>query len=55
MAYRILKKLIADGSRPKEKLMEMADVYYAAGRITGDQYADIIDMIRKNGTNSTIM
>lgn len=42
IAYRILKKLIADKSKTKEEILNMADVYYAAGRISKEEYEDII-------------
>lgn len=47
MAYRIMKSLISNGTKTNEKLMEMADVYYAAGRLSNEQYTDIINMINK--------
>lgn len=43
IAYRILKKLISDGKRSKEDLLTMADVYYAAGRITKEEYENIVN------------
>lgn len=45
MAYRLMQQLIAQGRRAKEQLNEMADVYYAAGRMTSEQYADIVAQI----------
>lgn len=42
IAYKILKKLISDRVRTKEDILKMADVYYAAGRITEDEYTDIV-------------
>ena len=45
MTYKIMKKLIADGTKPKEELMDMADVYYAAGRLTKEEYLDIVEQI----------
>lgn len=42
IAYKILKKLISDGNRSKEEILTMADVYYAAKRITEEEYTDIV-------------
>lgn len=43
IAYKILKKLISDKSKTKEEIQTMADVYYAAGRITQEEYSDVIE------------
>lgn len=45
MAYKIMKNLIVNGSKPKEELLNMADVYYAAGRLTDNEYTEIIGLI----------
>lgn len=45
MAYKIMKSLIASGSRSKDELSDMADVYYAAGRLTVEQYTEIVGKI----------
>lgn len=47
MAYKILKQLIFNGSRSKEAILKMADVYYATGRITEEEYRDIISQNEK--------
>ena len=52
MAYKIMKNLIQNGTRTKEELLNMADVYYAAGRMTDAEYSKIIAQI--NGINSTV-
>ena len=45
MAYKILKYLVASGRKTKDELLGMADVYYGAGRLTEEQYTEIIGMI----------
>ena len=45
MAYKIMKNLIAQGSKTKEELLNMADVYYAAGRLIADEYTEIVGLI----------
>ena len=45
MAYKCMVKLIAKGTRSKEELSNMADVYYASGRLTDEQYTEIIALI----------
>lgn len=46
MAYKIMKTLINGDSKTKEELAEMADVYYGSGRLSKDEYEDIIYRIR---------
>lgn len=42
--YRLCLKLLESG-----KLTEkMLDVYFAAGRLTAEQYAELIDKLREN-------
>lgn len=45
MAYRIMNSLISNGTKTKDELSEMADVYYAAGRLTKKQYNEITKLI----------
>lgn len=45
MAYKIMKTLISNGTKTKEELSEMADVYYAADRLTKKQYNEITKLI----------
>lgn len=46
MAYKIMKNLIQNSTKSKEELHNMADVYYAVGRLTEDQYMEITEKIR---------
>lgn len=45
MAYKLMKKLIAAGRKSKEELLNMCDVYYAAGRLTDDEYSELVELI----------
>lgn len=45
MAYKLMIKLIANGKTPKEELLNKADVYYAAGRLTDEQYTEVVRLI----------
>lgn len=45
MAYRIMKSLIANSGKTNEELTTMADVYYGSGRLTDEQYTEIVAMI----------
>lgn len=45
MAYRIMTSLIKSGKKPKEELLDMADVFYASGRMNNEEYAAIVDKI----------
>ncbi len=47
MAYKIMRNLIANSAKEKEELLNMADVYYAAGRLTDDQYTEIVGLAEK--------
>lgn len=45
MLYRVLKRLIELGKT--EGLEERIDVFFAAGKITEDQYNDLIELLKK--------
>ena len=45
MAYRIMKSLISNSTKSNEELTTMADVYYGSGRLTDEQYTQIVTMI----------
>lgn len=45
MAYRLMKQLVELGRKTKDELLAMADVYYAAGRLTDGQYTELVEQI----------
>lgn len=45
MAYKLMKKLIPSGRKSKEELLNMCDVYYAAGRLTDEEYSELVSLI----------
>ena len=50
MAYKTMKTLINNYKNGKcsflkEKLADMCDVYFGAGRLTNDEYTELIGMI----------
>lgn len=45
MAYKIMKSLMQNSTKTKDELLNMADVYYAAGRLTDDEYTEIVGLI----------
>lgn len=47
MLYRMLKRLIELGKT--EGLEERIDVFFAAGKITEDQYNELIELLKKQG------
>ncbi len=47
MAYRIMKSLISNSMKSNEELSAMADVYYGSGRLTDEQYTEIVTLIGK--------
>lgn len=46
MAYTLCKKLIALGKT--EGLADKIDVYFAAGRLTAEQYEELIGLLTNN-------
>lgn len=49
MAYKIMKNLIQNSTRSKEELMNIADVYFAVGRLEQEQYMELVAEIGKKG------
>ena len=50
MAYKIMSKLIDNyekGSFTKDKLADMCDTYYGAGRLTDAEYTGLIGKINE--------
>lgn len=47
MPYKIMINLIQNGLRSKDNLLNMADVYYAAGRLAEEQYMELVAEIGK--------
>lgn len=47
MAYKIMKSLISNSRKTNEDLADMADVYYGSGRLTDEQYTEVVAMIRQ--------
>lgn len=45
MAYKIMRNLIQNNTKSKDELLDMADVYYAAGRLSAEEYSEIVDLI----------
>lgn len=42
-----MKSLIANSTKTKEELLNMADVYYAAGRMTDEQYTEVVGLVNQ--------
>ena len=45
MAYKLMISLINLKRNSKEDLLNKADVYYAAGRLTDAEYAELVERI----------
>lgn len=45
MAYKLMKRLIALGRQTEEELLNKCDVYYAAGRLTDEEYNELAALI----------
>lgn len=55
MAYKIMIRLInsPQTTKTKEELLEMCDVYYAAGRVTAAQYEELVSKINEKYPETT--
>lgn len=45
MAYKIMKSLVSTSTKTNEELAAMADVYYGSGRLSDEQYTEIVNLI----------
>lgn len=53
MTYRLIKKIIAKGNYDKDDLMNKLDVFLLAGRITDDEYKELVDLINNNAEDKS--
>ena len=47
MAYRSMLQVIKNGRQTKEQLLNKCDVFLSAGRITEEQYEDLVTRINE--------
>lgn len=52
MPYKIMKNLIQNSTKTSEELLNMADVYFAVGRLNKEEYVKIIEQINRKGVQS---
>ena len=45
MAYRLMKRIIERGGYDKADVMDKLDTYYASGRLTKEQYEELMAMV----------
>lgn len=45
MGYTLLKPLINKGKKTKAQLTKMANVYFAAGQLTEEEYMEVMELI----------
>lgn len=45
MTYNYCKKIIAGGKYDKAEMMDKLDVFLLAGRITDEQYKELVNLI----------
>lgn len=45
MAYNLLKALIKKGTQSAAALTKKANVYFAAGQLTDEEYTEIVELI----------
>ncbi|HFD2052066.1 hypothetical protein [Clostridium perfringens] len=46
--YIMLKDQITDGRYENEDMLYRLDVFHARGRLTSEQYAELVDMVNDN-------
>lgn len=47
MAYKIINNLIQNGSKTNEEILNISRIYYLDGRISENEYEEIINKIGK--------
>lgn len=47
MAYKCIKNLICRGTKTKKELLDMCDVYFATGRLTEEQFVELVAAINE--------
>ena len=45
MTYNYCKKIIAGGKYDKEEMMDKLDVFLLAGRISDEQYKELVNLL----------
>lgn len=45
MGFKLMTNLIQQGKKTKAQLTKMANVYYAAGQLSDEEYAEIMEKI----------
>lgn len=45
MGYNLMKSLIKGGKKTKAQLVKMANVYYAAGQLSDEEYMEIMETV----------
>lgn len=48
MTYSLIKKIIAKGNYDKDELMDKLDIFLLAGRITDEQYKELMEMLNES-------
>lgn len=51
MTYGLIKKVITKGNYDKDELMDKLDVFLLAGRITDEQYKELVEMLKDGEQN----
>ena len=47
MAYKLMKILVKNPKKTQEQLTKMANVYYAVGQLTDEEYTEVIGLIEE--------
>ena len=45
MAYKLMKRIIERGGYDKDDVLDKLDTYYATGRLTTEQYEELVAMV----------
>lgn len=47
MAYKLMKRIIARGGYDKSATMDKLDVFFAADRLSPEEYQELVGMMKK--------
>lgn len=47
MAYKLMKRIITRGGYDKDSALERLDAFLAVGRMTAEEYKELVDLIEK--------
>lgn len=52
MAYKLMKRIIERGDYDKDDVLDKLDTFYAAGRMTKEQYEELVALVNPAATTT---